>query len=150
MGMSVFWLAALIVFGVVEALTVGLVSIWFAVGALAALIASALHASVVIQIAVFLVASFITLMLVRPLAQRYVNDRRIPTNADRVIGQDAVVTEEIDNLKGQGQVKVAGAPWTARSESGETIPAGRTVKVLRIEGVKLFVENAEETVETAE
>ncbi len=139
MGMSLFWLIALVVFGVVEAVTVGLVSIWFAVGALAALIASALNAPVVLQIVAFLVGSFVTLAAVRPLAQRYVNDRRVPTNADRAIGQEAVVTEDIDNLKGQGQVKVAGAPWTARSEEDQPIPAGTVVKVLRIEGVKLYV-----------
>lgn len=139
MGMSIFWLVALVVFGVAEAVTIGLVSIWFAVGALAALIASALNAPLLIQIAVFLVGSFATLAVVRPWAQRYVNDRRVPTNADRVIGEDAIVTEDIDNLKGQGQVKVHGAPWTARSEDDSVLPAGTVVKVLRIEGVKLYV-----------
>lgn len=139
MGMSIFWLVALVVFGVAEAATVGLVSIWFAMGALAALIASALDAPTLLQVVIFLAGSFATLLVVRPLAQKYVNDRHVPTNADRVIGQEAVVTETIDNLKGQGQVKVAGTPWTARSGDDTTIPAGATVRVLRIEGVKLYV-----------
>lgn len=149
MGMSIFWLAALVVFGVVEAATVGLVSIWFAMGALAALIASALGVPDLVQVVVFLVGSFATLLVVRPLAQKYVNNRHIPTNADRVIGQEAVVTEAIDNLKGQGQVKVAGTPWTARSGDDAAIPAGTTVRVLRIEGVKLYV-TPTDAVSTAE
>lgn len=137
--MMIIWLAAMIVFGVVEAATVGLVSIWFAVGALASLIAAALNAPVILQVAVFVAGSLITLLVVRPLAAKYINGRRVPTNADRVIGQEAVVTEAIDNLNAQGQVKVAGTPWTARSADDAPIPVGTTVRVLRIEGVKLYV-----------
>lgn len=139
MNMMIFWLAAMIVFGVVEAATVGLVSIWFAVGALAALIAAALGGSVILQVVIFVAGSLITLLIIRPLAAKYINGRRVPTNADRVIGQEAVVTEAIDNLNARGQVKVAGAPWTARSQDDSPIPAGTTVRVLRIEGVKLYV-----------
>ena len=139
MNMMIFWLAAMIVFGVVEAATVGLVSIWFAVGALAALAAAALGGPVILQVVIFVAGSLITLLIIRPLAAKYINGRRVPTNADRVIGQEAVVTEAIDNLNAKGQVKVAGAPWTARSQDDSPIPAGTTVKVLRIEGVKLYV-----------
>ena len=139
MNMMIFWLAAMIVFGVVEAATVGLVSIWFAVGALVALVAAALGAPVILQVVLFVAGSLVTLLIVRPLAAKYINGRRVPTNADRVIGQEAVVTEAIDNLNAKGQVKVAGAPWTARSQDDSPIPAGTTVKVLRIEGVKLYV-----------
>ncbi len=139
MNMMIFWLAAMIVFGVVEAATVGLVSIWFAVGALAALIAAALGGPVILQVVIFVAGSLITLLIIRPLAAKYINGRRVPTNADRVIGQEAVVTEAIDNLNARGQVKVAGAPWTARSQDDSPIPAGTTVRVLRIEGVKLYV-----------
>ena len=135
----IFWLAALILFGVGEAVTVGLTSIWFAVGALAALIAASLGAFALVQVIVFLVVSFVTLLLVRPLAQRYINDRKEPTNADRVIGREAVVTQAIDNLKGEGQVNVSGAVWTARSQEEAPIPAGARVRVLRIEGVKVIV-----------
>lgn len=139
MSMSLFWLIAMILFGVLEAVTVGLTSIWFAVGALAGLMASAAEAPVVVQIAVFLGISFISLLLVRPLAQRFVNDRKVATNADRVIGHEAVVTEEIDNLKGRGQVNASGAIWTARSQEETPIAVGTRVSVLRIEGVKVIV-----------
>ena len=139
MSMSLFWLIAMVLFGVLEAVTVGLTSIWFAVGALAALIAASLGAFALVQVIVFLVVSFVTLLLVRPLAQRYINDRKEPTNADRVIGREAVVTQAIDNLKGEGQVNVSGAVWTARSQEEAPIPAGVRVRVLRIEGVKVIV-----------
>ena len=109
MSMSLFWLIAMVLFGVLEAVTVGLTSIWFAVGALAALIAALFEAAVLVQIVIFLVVSFLTLLLVRPLAQRYINDRKEATNADRVIGQEAVVIQTINNLKGEGQVSVSGA-----------------------------------------
>lgn len=145
MSMSLFWLIAMVLFGVLEAVTVGLTSIWFAVGALAGLLAAAANAPVIVQIAVFLGVSFIALLLVRPLAQRYVNDRKVATNADRVIGREAVVTEEINNLKGQGQVSVSGTVWTARSwDDAVPIPAGVRVQVLRIEGVKVIVHTAGE------
>ena len=137
--MTLFWLVAMVLFGVLEAVTVGLTSIWFAMGALAALIAAAPGAGTLVQIVLFLVVSFLTLLLVRPLAQRYINDRREATNADRVIGREAVVIQAIDDLQGQGQVKVSGAVWTARSQDGAPIPAGALVRVLRIEGVKVIV-----------
>ena len=88
---------------------------------------------------VFLGVSFLTLLLVRPLAQHYVNDRKVATNADRVIGREAVVTEDIDNIQGKGRVSISGADWTARAEDDRPIPAGSTVRVLRIEGVKVIV-----------
>lgn len=140
MPMNVFWLAMLILFGVIEAATVGLASIWFAAGALFALIASGLGFGLWTQIGAFLIVSFVTLLLARPLAKRYLTPGHQPTNADRVIGSEAVVTEEINNLKGQGRVSVAGMAWTARSHTGAVIPAGVTVRVVRIEGVKVFVE----------
>ena len=92
---SILWLVALIIFGVVEAATVGLASIWFAAGALAALILSAFLNSLLVQVVVFLAVSFVTLLLVRPLAQKYFNARRTATNADRVIGQEAVTQMEM-------------------------------------------------------
>ena len=139
MSMSLFWLIAMVLFGVLEAVTVGLTSIWFARGALGALAAAAAAAPVIVQIVVFLGVSFLTLLLVRPLAQRFVNDRKVATNADRVIGQEAVVTEDIDNIQGRGRVTIAGADWTARTEDDQPIPAGSMVRVLRIEGVKVIV-----------
>lgn len=139
MSMSLFWLIAMVLFGVLEAVTVGLTSIWFALGALGALAAAAAAAPVIVQIVVFLGVSFLTLLLVRPLAQRFVNDRKVATNADRVIGQEAVVTEAIDNIQGRGRVTISGADWTARTEDDQPIPAGSMVRVLRIEGVKVIV-----------
>lgn len=139
MSMSLFWLIAMVLFGVLEAVTVGLTSIWFAIGALGALAAAAASAPVIVQIVVFLGVSFLTLLLVRPLAQRFVNDRKVATNADRVIGREAVVTEDIDNIQGKGRVSISGADWTARTEDDRPIPMGSKVQVLRIEGVKVIV-----------
>lgn len=139
MDMSFFWLVALIVFGVVEGITVGLTSVWFALGALVALAAELLGAPVWLQVALFLVVSFLTLLLLRPLTKSYFNKDLTPTNADRIIGTEVVVTEAIDNLTAHGQVNVAGMPWTARSESGTPIAEGTTVRVECIEGVKVFV-----------
>ncbi|MPM74022.1 hypothetical protein SDC9_121007 [bioreactor metagenome] len=137
--MSVFWLIALVVFAVVEAVTVGLASVWFAAGALAALIAAGAGGALWLQIAVFLTVSFLALVLIRPLAQKFFTPRHQPTNADRIVGSKAVVTREIDNLKAQGLVSVSGVIWTARAEDDQVIPEGATVRVLRIEGVKAYV-----------
>lgn len=137
--MSVIWLIALIFFCIVEGVTAGLASIWFAVGALGAMIAALAGASPLVQIVLFLALSFITLIIVRPLARKYLTPRNEATNADRVIGTEGIVTQTIDNIKGEGQVNVAGQIWTARSEGDSLIPAGTLVQVLRIEGVKVFV-----------
>jgi membrane protein implicated in regulation of membrane protease activity len=137
---SVFWLGALILFAVGEGITVGLTSIWFAIGSLGALIVSGLGGAIWLQAAVFLALSGLSLLLVRPLAQKYLKPGYSATNADRVIGRTAMVTEEIDNLKGTGLVSVSGQVWTARSEYDVVIPAGTEVTILRIEGVKVFVE----------
>lgn len=139
-GPSVFWLAAMVVLLAVEAATVGLVSIWFAAGALCAFLVSLPVKNIWVQIVVFLVISFVCMLAVRPLARKYMAPRRQATNADRAIGAEAVVTQDIDNLRAQGQVQVQGAIWTARSALEEqVIPAGAKVRVERIEGVKLIV-----------
>ena len=137
---AIVWLVLLLAFAALEGITVGLTSIWFAAGALAALIAALLHGPLWLQIALFLVVSILCLLAVRPLARKYVNTQVQPTNADRVIGAEARVTEDIDNIQGKGAVSVGGIIWTARSDSDEVIPAGSLVRVLRIEGVKVFVE----------
>lgn len=139
MGMTVFWLAAMIVFGVVEAATVGLASIWFAIGAAAAFGISFAVPTLWVQVAVFTVVSLLTMVLVRPLAQKYFTPKLVATNADRVIGREGIVTEEIDNLRAVGRITVAGIEWAARSEEDAVVPAGTKVTVLRIEGVKVFV-----------
>lgn len=143
-SMAAFWLIAMVALLVVEALVPGLVSIWFAFGALGAFVSAMLHAPLWLQIVWFLVLSILSLCLTRPLAKKYVNSKVQPTNADMVIGRECVVTEEINNLMAAGAVSVAGKVWTARSlDEDVIIPAGSTVKALRIEGVKLIVELAE-------
>ena len=141
MQMSVFWLVAMVVLLIIEAVVPGLISIWFALGALAALISALFHAPVWLQIVWFVAVSVLTLVLTRPLVKKYVNNRVTPTNADMVIGKDAVVTEGIDNLHAKGAVLLDGKTWTARmAQESEKAEPGETVRVLRIEGVKLIVE----------
>ncbi len=136
----VFWLIAMIALLVVEAVVPGLISIWFALGALAALIAALFHAPIWLQVVWFVVVSTLTLFLTRPLARKYVNGRTTPTNADMVIGKDAIVTERIDNLHAKGAVLLDGKTWTARmDDEAQNAETGDTVRVLRIEGVKLIV-----------
>lgn len=139
-NMTVFWLIAMVVLLVIEGVIPGLVSIWFAAGALVALLLSLVDAPLWLQVALFLAASVALLVLTRPLAKKYVNSRTMPTNADRIIGMDCLVTEEIDNLRGTGAVSVDGKTWTARMdrEDGKA-PKGAVVKALRIEGVRLIV-----------
>ena len=143
MNMTIFWLIAFILFVVGEAVTVGLVAIWFAVGALGALAAAALGGGLWLQIAVFLILSALSLMLLKPLSRKWMAGHKAArTNADRVIGETALVTEDIDNTMATGQVQVDGQIWTARSAHGVVIPAGSRVKVLSIQGVKVMVELA--------
>ena len=137
---STIWLLMVIALVVGEALTVGLTFIWFAVGALGGLIVAVLGGPIWLQVVVFLALSALALALVRPVAARLMQSGRVATNADRIIGKTAVVIETIDNLAGKGQVKVAGQIWTARSERDVVIPKDTEVTVLRIEGVKVFVE----------
>ena len=142
-GTIAFWAAALVVFFIVEAVTAGLVSIWFVFGSLVALICAALGAAVWLQIFWFVIVSVATLVLTRPLVKRYVDSRSVATNADRSIGRAAVVTERIDNLAATGAVKLDGVVWTARStDDAVAIEAGERVTVRAIEGVKLIVERS--------
>lgn len=140
--MTIFWLAAFIVFSIGEAVTVGLVSVWFAVGALGGLFAAALGAGLWLQIVVFLGVSALAVALFKPLSSKLLKPKLSATNADRVIGSAALVTQTIDNTQAQGQVKVNGQVWSARSNQDVVIPVGRDVKILRIEGVKVIVETA--------
>lgn len=142
-GTIAFWVAALVVFLIVEAVTAGLVSIWFVFGSLVALICAALGAAVWLQIFWFVIVSVATLVLTRPLVKRYVDSRSVATNADRSIGRAAVVTERIDNLAATGVVKLDGVVWTARStDDAVAIETGERVTVRAIEGVKLIVERS--------
>ena len=137
---SAFWLIALIVLLVGEAITIGLTFVWFAVGALGALIVSVLGGALGLQVVIFLALSGVTLALARPVFARFLKTSHAATNADRVIGQTAVVTEQIDNLSGTGQVNVAGQIWSARSAHDVVIPRETEVRVLKISGVKVLVE----------
>lgn len=139
-NMSIVWLVLMVLLLILEAATAGLTSIWFALGALAALIASLFGGALWLQLVWFFAVSVLTLWLTRPLALKYLNSRRVATNADRVIGAEAVVTEDIDNIAGSGAVHVDGHEWTARSGSGANIAKGAVVRVERIEGVKLIVD----------
>ena len=134
------WIGLAILLGVAEAVTIQLVAVWFAVGALAAVIPAALGASVTVQFGVFVAVSAVTLILTRPLVKKVLTPRRERTNADRLIGTIGVVIEEIDNFRSKGRVTLSGLDLAARSEDGEIIPPGAEVLVNRIEGVTLIVE----------
>ena len=139
-GMTAVWVVLMIGFLVVEGIAPGLVSIWFALGALAALISALLGAQVWLQAVWFIVISVLALVITSPLAKNYVNSRTQATNADMLIGQECIVTETIDKLRGTGAVSVAGKVWTARTDEPEKIIEEGTVAVVeRIEGVKLIV-----------
>ena len=134
------WLALSVLFIITEIATVQLTTVWFAGGALIAMLLAACGVkSIIIQIIAFLAVSIILLVATRPLVKKHINKKSQPTNADRNIGQQAVVTEEINNLEGRGAAKINGTEWTARSENGDIIPAGVTVTVTKIDGVKLIV-----------
>lgn len=138
--LTIFWLAAVITLGVIEALTVGLVTVWFALGALAALISSLFGGPLWLQILLFIVVTAVSLVTTRPLVKKYFNkSSHKATNADMVIGEKVPVTEAINNLEGTGAVKCQGKEWSARSENGEIIAEGQIVTVVEIKGVKLVV-----------
>lgn len=138
--MLIFWLVLLIAAIVVEVITMGLTSIWFAGGALVAIFVAMLHAPVALQLILFFAVSLLLLFFTRPVAVRYFNRDRVKTNVESMVGRQAVVTGEIDNLQGIGQVTVAGQEWSARNvDDSVRIPVGNVVKVLSISGVKLIV-----------
>ena len=148
--MTLIWIAAMVIFGVVEAITVGLTSIWFVVGSVAGLIAAICGGPIWLQLALFFVVSIVCLAATRPLVKKLSAGRAVPTNADRVLGRTARVTETIDNDSAAGAVYVDGKTWTARSADGTVLPAGSRVEVRRMEGVKLIVEAARKAPEKKE
>ncbi len=138
---SVVWLGLLVVLLLVELATMGLTTIWFAGGALAAFAVSMFTETVLAQVLVFLAVSVVLLIFTRPFAVKFVNQNRVRTNADSLIGKVGVVTVEIDNLESRGEVQVSGQIWSARSKEGEKkLEKGTQVKILEISGVKLIVE----------
>lgn len=135
----VLWLIAALVFAVVELATVQLTAVWLAVGAVAGMVASSLGAPLWVQFTVFAAVSAVLLVLTRPFVRRFLRMKEVRTNADRLIGRVAKVTEEIDNSVPSGAVVYSGVTWTARSESGDRVVAGEEVEIRRIEGSKLIV-----------
>lgn len=134
------WLLILLVCIIVEFVTMGLTTVWFAGGALIAILAAALHAPIPLQVVLFLGVSILLLIFTRPIAVKYFNKDRIRTNAESMIGRQAIVISEINNLEGIGQVTVNGMEWSARSMDDSEIAVGEVVIVRAINGVKLIVE----------
>ncbi len=138
---AMFWLAVMIVLLIIEGVVPGLVSVWFAAGALAAMISALFEAPFWLQTVWFLIVSIASLCLTRPLVKKYVNSKVQPTNADALIGKECIVIESIDNIAGEGAVKISGQVWTARStDDSVKIAQGKIVTVKEIRGVKLIVE----------
>lgn len=133
-----FWLVLTVALLAVEASTVTLVSLWFAAGALAAMLVS-FFGPIWLQITVFLAVSVVLLLALRPLVRKYITPKVTKTNIDSIVGSVGLVTAPVDNVTASGQVKLGGMEWSARSTNGEPIEAGTKVKVDRIEGVKVFV-----------
>ena len=137
---TAIWIAAMVVFGIVEAATAGLTSIWFVLGSAAGLITAICGGTVWLQVTLFFVVSIVALLATRPLVRKMMDKKITPTNADVVLGQEARLTETVDNTEPSGAVYVEGKTWSARSESGEILQEDTMVRIVRMEGVKLFVE----------
>ena len=142
--MTFVWIGAIVVFGVAEAATAGLVSIWFVGGAAAAMLAAVFNGPLWLQFVLFIAVSVALLAATRPLARKMLGGAITPTNADRVLRHTARVTETVDNGRPSGAVYIDGKTWTARSEDGTVIAKDKLVKVVRMEGVKLFVTEKKE------
>lgn len=136
---TIIWLILMVVFLLTEAATVAMVSLWFAAGSLAAMVASLLGAPIWLQVALFLAVSAALLSLLRPLVRKHFTPRLSRTNVDAVVDSQGYVTSDIDNMAATGTVKLGAMEWTARSADGSAIPRGTLVKVEKIEGVKAFV-----------
>ncbi len=137
---TIIWAVLIVLFLIVEAsCPIHLVSIWFAAGSLVALIASALHAKLWLQITLFVAVSVVMFALFWPFVKKFLNPKLAKTNVDAMIGSVGLVTVAIDNVAASGQVKLGAMEWTARSTNGTPIAAGTLVRVDKIEGVKAFV-----------
>ncbi|MBQ7956059.1 MAG: NfeD family protein [Lachnospiraceae bacterium] len=139
--MAIFWLVLLVVLILIELATMGLTTVWFAGGALVAAIVAGFNGPLWLQIIVFVIVSLALLVFTRPIAVKYFNKDRVKTNSESLIGKQAIVISEIDNLEGIGQVTVGGQEWTARSlDDAVKLPVGAVVYIRAINGVKLLVE----------
>ena len=138
------WLILMIILMGIEMATMGLTTVWFAGGSLIAMLAALLRAPFWVQVVLFLLVALVLLLFTRPIAVKYFNKGRAKTNVESIIGRQAIVTGEIDNLHGKGQVTVGGQEWSARSTIAEqVIPEGTVVSVVAVSGVKLIVEETE-------
>lgn len=145
MNLTVVWLTILVVLVVVELITMGLTTIWFAGGALVAALISIPGTPLALQILIFLVVSALLLYFTRPLAVKYFNRDRVRTNVESMVGRQAIVISEINNVEGIGQVNTGGMEWSARSSYHDiVIPVGAVVTILGVDGVKLIVEERKE------
>lgn len=143
---AIFWLAAMVIFILAEATTVTLVSIWFAAGALAAIVVALFGGGVGLQVTVFLVVAVLLLASMRTLVQKHFTPRLHKTNIDSIVGSTGIVTTPVNNIAALGRVTIAGMEWSARSTTGAPLREGAKVVVDRIEGVKVFVSLAAEAV----
>lgn len=140
---DMMWLIIVVAMLVIEIVTLGLTTLWFAGGALVAFVAALLGAPLVVQIILFLVVSVVLLLLTRPLAVKFFNKDRVKTNAESLIGSQGIVISEIDNLQGIGQVTVGGQEWSARAKDPtRKFIVGEVVNVVDLQGVKLIVEES--------
>ena len=137
---SYYWLILVAILVVIELMTMGLTTVWFAVGGVAAYIAAVCGANIYIQVVIFLVVSLVTLLFTRPFAVKYINKDRAKTNVDTMPGKKAKVIEQIDNFNAKGRVQVDGQEWMARSADGEILNEGDEVVIKQVSGVKLIVE----------
>ena len=143
---AIIWFVLMVLFLFAEANTVSVVSVWFAIGALTAMITALLGGQLWLQVVLFFVVSAGLLLALRPLVKKHFTPKLVKTNVDSMVGAKGYITTPVDNLSATGQVKLGAMYWTARSTSGDPIPEGTLVKVDRIEGVKVFVSPAEEKV----
>lgn len=141
----IIWLVLLIVFLIVEIATLGLTTIWFAGGSLVAVLLAIVGAPFWLQFLAFFVVSIVLLAFTRPIAVKYFNKDRVRTNAESLVGREAIVVSEVDNLQGIGRVTVGGQEWSARTiVNGITLPVGSVGIIRAIDGVKLIIEERKE------
>ncbi len=139
MNLTVMWLVLAIILFIIEALTVGMVCIWFGIAAVVSMLSTFFTSNVYIQWLIFIIVAVVTLVLFRPLAKKSISDSKEKTNSEALIGRTAFLTEEINEEK-RGRLKVGDVSWIAVSQSGETIAKGEKVKIVSITGNKLVVQ----------
>ena len=140
---TIFWLMIFVVLLVIEIVTLGLTTVWFALGAIAAFLAAYVGVSVLVQIIVFLIVSVVLLIVTSPIVMKHFNQKRERTNAESLIGQKAIVIETIDSIHGAGRVEVNGMEWAAKTDESGLIEKDTIVSIKGIQGVKLIVEKEE-------